>query len=243
MGKRIGEKTRNKIIEDYKAGLDVEQIRSKNGITESTIKNVIKEYRETESKEKSEGQPALSYGERKAAEKDPAYIPQRRAGKTSAKNPFLGKKGHIDGTNTPPKEDEKPHGILFGYSRELEALNHELEQKEKEDEEVPEEPERITEAHPEVPASEETPEAPDTMENTETVKIPNVERRPDKWERIYYAGSIMSAILAGKNVLVANLRSRSKKMPVGVYDADDLEVWQLKELLNNEDSLFFITKE
>ena len=66
----------------------------------------------------------LSYGERKAAEMSPSYHPQRVTAPTNtSSNPFLGKRGHIDGTNPPPKDDDKPHGLLFRYSKELEALN------------------------------------------------------------------------------------------------------------------------
>lgn len=244
MGKRLSEKKRRKIIEDYKAGMTTEQIQGKERITAASIEKVIQEYVESHSGEKLEGLEGLSYGEQKAAAMDPSYIPQRKAPSATVKNPFLGKRGHIDGVNTPPKPDEKPKTFVFGYSKEIEAINRELKQKEAADTGELKESEPIPEEHAEVPAdTEATMENPDIAEEPEVERDPyDDDRRPEKWERLYYPGAIIDAILKGKNVLVANLRSRSKKMPVGVYDADDLEVWQLKELLNNEDSLFFIAK-
>ena len=40
--------------------------------------------------------------------------------------------------------------------------------------------------------------------------------------------------------MIANLRSASAEIPVGVYEADDLEIWQLRDLLKNESAIFFV---
>lgn len=194
----------------------------------------------------------LSYGEQKAAALDPAYIPQRMAPAATSSNPFLGKSGHIDGTNTPPRyEDDKPDGLLFGYSRELEALNRAAApERQGEDPEISKEESESFNV-----TSEELPEDPDekilktTAEITEAAEPAKADRkdvdekRLAKWTRVYFAGLIVKDILAGKCVMVANLRSNDSKIPVGVYDADDLEIWQLRELLANEDAIFFAATE
>lgn len=244
----IVEPTIRKIIEEFKAIHPDETPAERLGKSpkKKRGKKAKAEKNEKKAKKPAPVEPiaGLSYGEQKAAALDPAYIPQRMAPAATSSNPFLGKRGHIDGVNTPPKPDEKPKTFVFGYSKEIEAINRELKQKEAADTGELKESEPIPEGHAEVPAdTEATMENPNIVEEPEAERDPyDDDRRPEKWERLYYAGTIIDAILKGKSVLVANLKSRSKKTPVGVYDADDLEVWQLKELLNNEDSLFFIAK-
>ena len=218
MGKRLSVETKARIIDDYKSGMTVRQIMKKENVCEATVRKLIKKHIEINIKQTPEerledmspsmyfakkvrsGQKAaeaeqtesLSYGEQKAAELDPAYYPQRTIRSTNiANNPFLGKRGRIDGTNTPPiGEDLKPHGLLHGFNPKVDGRGADPDDQ-GDDCADPEG------AGDDFDKPEDSAEDPEDAGPENAAELDTDEKRLKRWERVYHESLIIKTYWRG----------------------------------------------